>query len=148
MPQAHFMVAALQQARAAQALGEVPVGAVVVLDEQIIGEGHNRTIIDQDPSAHAEIVALRAAGQHLHNHRLTKCDLYVTLEPCVMCAGALLQARIRRLIFAAFDAREGAAGSRVNVLDSPLMNHRCAVHSGILKADARRLLKQFFADKR
>ncbi|MFT5260581.1 MAG: tRNA(adenine34) deaminase [Saprospiraceae bacterium] len=142
------MAEALQQAAAAQDIGEVPVGAVVTLNDEVIGVGHNRTIIDHDPSAHAEVVALRNAAKVLSNHRLNNCRLYVTLEPCVMCAGAILQARIEQVYFATFDARHGAAGSLVDVLNSPLMNHRCEVHSGILKDKSQQLLKDFFASKR
>ncbi len=143
-----YMRLALAQADAAAILGEVPVGAVVVLDGELIGQGHNRTRMDQDPSAHAEIVALRAAAKQQGNHRLNGAQLYVSLEPCVMCAGAILQARIERVVFGAPDVRFGAAGSVADVLNSPLMNHCCAVHGGVLKASSEKKLKQFFAAKR
>ncbi len=143
-----FMSAALEQARLAQGMNEVPVGAIVAYKGEIIGQGYNRTITDQDPSAHAEVVALRVAAKRIENHRLIGSELYVTLEPCVMCAGAILHARIARVVFATPDERSGAAGSIVDVLDSPLMNHRCQVQSGILQQKSANLLKQFFADKR
>ncbi len=145
---ASFMHLALQQAELAQNEGEVPVGAVVTLQDKVIGVGHNKTITNQDPSAHAEIVALRSAAQALGNHRLTGATLYVTLEPCVMCAGAILQARIAKLVFATPDERAGAAGSVVDVLNSPLMNHKCSVHSGVMKQEAKGLLSNFFAQRR
>ncbi len=139
---------ALAQAVIAQEKGEVPVGAVVVLDGEVIGSGYNQNRSLNDPSAHAEIMALRAAGQKINNYRQTGADLYVSLEPCVMCAGAILHARIQHLIFGAMDERWGAAGSVANVLDSPLLNHQCAVISGVLKNEAAQLISQFFAEKR
>lgn len=143
-----FMHLALQQAELAKAAGEVPVGAVVTLEGAIIGHGHNRTMTDQDPSAHAEIVALRCAAKTIGNHRLVAAKLYVTLEPCVMCAGAILQARISKVFFATTDERAGAAGSLVDVLNSPLMNHTCAVYRGVLKNQAKALLADFFVSRR
>ena len=142
------MTLALEQAKIAYAKGEVPVGAVVVLKGEIIGSGHNLNRTLTDPSAHAEIVALRNAAQSIGNHRLEKAHLFVTLEPCVMCAGAILHARIERLIYAAPDERWGAAGSVANVLDSPLLNHRCDIVSGIMQGEASTLLKTFFAQRR
>ncbi len=145
---AMFMAIALDEARAAERVGEVPVGAVVVHAGAVIGRGHNRAIPDHDPSAHAEIVALRAAGRALGNHRLTDATLYVTLEPCIMCAGAILHARIARLVYGAPDPRFGAAGSALNLLDSPFLNHRSEVTAGILRQEASALLDAFFAERR
>ena len=139
---------ALQQAKRAAEQGEVPVGAVVVLDQQVIGSGYNRSIIDHDPSAHAEIMALRDAGVTLSNYRLNDATLYVTLEPCIMCAGAILHARIARLVFGARDPRAGAAGSQLNLLESRFLNHQSAVVAGVMAAQCRQLLQDFFAAKR
>jgi len=142
------MKQALEQARAAAERGEVPVGAVVELNGEIIGSGFNLNRSLNDPSAHAEIIALRAAAQSIGNYRLNGANLYVTLEPCVMCAGAILHARIKRLVYAAPDERWGAAGSVANVLQSPLLNHRCEISSGILEPQAARLLSEFFSARR
>ena len=144
----HFMAQALELAEKAQALGEIPVGAVVVHDEQVIGQGFNQSISGHDPSAHAEIQSLRDAGRFRSNYRLTGSTLYVTLEPCVMCAGAILQARVQRVVFGAFDERYGAGGSRLNLLESGFLNHQCSVVSGVLKESCRQLLDQFFMDRR
>jgi len=142
------MQCALAQAQRAAELGEVPVGAVVELDGEIIGSGHNLNRSLNDPSAHAEIIALRAAAQSMGNYRLNGANLYVTLEPCVMCAGAILHARIKCVIFGAHDERWGAAGSIANVLQSPLLNHRCEIESGVLRQQAANLLTEFFRNKR
>ena len=139
---------AIQLAKSAQLLGEVPVGAVVVLDNNVIGEGHNRSICDNDPTAHAEIVALRAAASRMKNYRLPGAELYVTIEPCAMCAGAIVQARIQTVIFGAFDSKTGAAGSVLNILEEQKLNHRCTVVAGILERDCSRLIKSFFHSRR
>ncbi len=143
-----YMLLALEQARLAGQAGEVPVGAVVELKGEIIGSGYNQNRGLCDPSAHAEIIALREAALSIGNHRLTGANLYVSLEPCVMCAGAILHARIHRLIYAATDERWGAAGSVANVLESPLLNHQCAITAGVLKQQAASLLQNFFRDRR
>lgn len=142
------MQIALEQAVIAGQKGEVPVGAVVELNGEIIGTGHNQNRSLNDPSAHAEIIALRNAARHIGNYRLNGASLYVTLEPCVMCAGAILHARIKRVIYAAADERWGAAGSVANVLESPLLNHQCAITAGIAKQQAGSLLKDFFTARR
>lgn len=148
MSEVDFMHAALSLAEQAAAAGEVPVGAVVVKDGEIIGRGFNHPISAHDPTAHAEIAALREAGQRLGNYRLSGCDLYVTLEPCVMCAGAILHARIGRLIYGAEDPKTGACGSVANLFAEPRLNHRTAVFGGLLAAEAGALLHQFFAARR
>lgn len=142
------MTLALEQASLAAASGEVPVGAVVELEGEVVGLGYNRNRGLHDPSAHAEIMALRAAAKKIGNHRLTGANLYVTLEPCVMCAGAMLHARIDTLVYAAADERWGAAGSVANVLQSPLLNHRCEVIAGVMKQQAVDLLQTFFSARR
>lgn len=143
-----FLHEAIAQARLAEAAGEVPVGAVVVRDGIIIARGGNLMIANSDPTAHAEIVALRTAGQALHNYRLEGCDLYTTLEPCAMCAGAILHARIRRLIFAAPDPKAGACGSVLDVIRHPRLNHRVEVVPGLLAEDCGALLTTFFRARR
>jgi tRNA(adenine34) deaminase len=145
---AAFMRAALERAVAAGAGGEVPVGAVLVRDEQIIASGGNNPIASCDPTAHAEINALRAAGQALGGYRLTDTTLYVTLEPCVMCAAAIVHARVRRLVFGAWDPRAGGAGSITNVFTLPGVNHRVDVFGGVLMEECGRLLQDFFAERR
>lgn len=142
------MRAALAEAQKAEAAGEVPVGAVIVRDGQLLGAGHNSPIAGHDPSAHAEINALRAACAPLGNYRLDEATIYVTLEPCVMCAGALVHARIRRLVFGARDLRFGGAGSKFQVADSDLLNHRIELVEGVLGAQCMELLQRFFAGKR
>lgn len=139
---------ALDQARQGMALGEVPVGAVVCQSGKPIAKAHNRTLQDNDPTAHAEVVALRAAAQAIRNHRLEGTELYVTLEPCAMCLGALLHARVRRLVFAAYDERAGAAGSVLDLSAHPQLNHRVEVNGGLLRAEASELLANFFAERR
>jgi tRNA(adenine34) deaminase len=143
-----FMRRALELSAVAETTGEVPVGAVLVRGEQIIAEGANRPIASNDPTAHAEIEALRAGGQVLGSYRLTDTTLYVTLEPCAMCAAAIVHARVRRLVFGAWDPRAGAAGSIVNVFTLPAMNHRVDVFGGVLAEECTRQLKQFFAERR
>jgi len=144
-----FMQRALELARHAhEQHDEVPVGAVVVLDGNIIGEGCNQTISTHDPSAHAEMVALRAAGLAMANYRLPAATLYVTLEPCVMCAGALVHARVARVVYAANDPKTGAAGSVFDTLVSPLHNHRIAVEGGLRALEAGDLLRDFFRQRR
>ncbi len=143
-----FMEQARELAEKAQSLDEVPVGAVVVQDDRVIGQGFNRSIYEHDPSAHAEIQALRDAGRFLSNYRFPDCTLYVTLEPCVMCAGAILQARVRRVVFGAYDERCGAGGSRLNLLEAGFGNHRCSVVSGVMRESCQRLLGQFFRSRR
>ncbi len=142
------MERALELARRAEDEGEVPVGAVVVRDGVIIGEGWNRPISSHDPSAHAEIQALRDAATHLQNYRLPGTTLYVTLEPCPMCAGAIVHARVERVVFAAPDPRTGAAGSLLQLLQNPSLNHQCVVDSGLLMEQSSNLLKSFFRSRR
>ena len=143
-----FMREALAEARAAAAGGEVPIGAVAVFSGQIVARGQNRVLRDCDPTAHAEIVALRAAAQAVGNYRLTDCELYVTLEPCAMCAGAMIHARLGRLIYAAADPKAGAAGSVLDVLNHPRLNHQMAVTTGVLADECGELLRAFFRDRR
>ena len=147
-PDVGFMRAALRQAEAAAAAGEVPVGAVVVANGAVIAAGQNRSIRDNDPSAHAEIVALRAAAKEQSNHRLTGVTLYVSLEPCPMCVGAIVQARVSRLVFGAYDPKAGAAGSAIDLTDSPAFNHRFEVQGGLLADDCGKLLSEFFEQRR
>jgi tRNA(adenine34) deaminase len=143
-----FMGLALEQARLAAAAGEVPVGAVVVKDGQVIGAGRNAPVGESDPTAHAEVAALRAAAKALGNYRLDGCDLYVTLEPCAMCSGAILHARLRRVVFGAPDPKTGAAGSVTDLFSQPRLNHQTQVRGGVLAADCGALLSGFFADRR
>ena len=143
-----FMRHALGLARRAQEEGEVPVGAVVVLEERIIGEGWNRPISASDPSAHAEIQAMRAAASVRKNYRLIGATLYVTLEPCAMCVGAMFHARVRRVVFGAADAKTGAAGSTVNLFEEKRLNHHALVTGGVLAAECGALLSAFFASRR
>ena len=143
-----FMQRALELARQAEAAGEVPVGAVIVKDGVIVAEGWNHPIGANDPTAHAEIVALRAAGQALGTYRLTGTTLYVTLEPCAMCASAMVHARVQRLVYAATDPRAGAAGSVFNIVQHPSLNHRIEYTGGVLADDCGTLLRQFFQARR
>jgi tRNA(adenine34) deaminase len=143
-----FMAAALAEAHQAAERGEVPVGAVLVFDNRIIARAGNRTIADCDPTAHAEIVALRAAAKMLKNYRLPGATLYVTIEPCAMCCGAMIQARIARLVYGADDTKGGAVRSCFSVLDHPQLNHRVEVTSGVLADDSAAILKTFFSAKR
>jgi len=139
---------ALDEARAAEALGEVPVGAVVISDGRLIARGHNRREVDRDPLAHAELIALRQAAVRLGRWRLSGCTLYVTLEPCPMCAGALVNARIDRLVFATSDPRAGACGSIMNVVQDPRLNHRVEIGVGVLAGEAAARLQRFFRRRR
>ncbi|WP_418321483.1 tRNA adenosine(34) deaminase TadA [Piscinibacter sakaiensis] len=143
---------ALDQARNAWLVGEVPVGAVIVRPTadgpQVIATGYNRPITEHDPTAHAEIVALRHAAHLLGNYRLPELSVYVTLEPCAMCAMAMLHARVRRVVFGAADPKTGAAGSVLNLFESTALNHHCHLQGGVLAADSGRLLKEFFAERR
>ncbi|MEW6329912.1 MAG: tRNA adenosine(34) deaminase TadA [Pseudomonadota bacterium] len=143
-----FMRRALELARHAEQAGEVPVGAVVVLNGEVIGEGWNQPIVSRDPTAHAEIVALRAAAAHLKNYRLTDTTLYVTLEPCAMCAGAIVHARVARVVYGAADPKAGAAGSVFNLLDSSALNHRAQITRGILAEECGAVLRKFFEARR
>jgi tRNA(adenine34) deaminase len=139
---------AIDLAREAEAIGEVPVGAVVVLDGQVVGRGRNSPIALSDPTAHAEILALREASAAIGNYRLEQATLYVTLEPCVMCAGALVAARLHRLVFGARDLRFGGVRSKFRVADSELLNHRVEIVEGVLGAECATILQRFFAAKR
>lgn len=143
-----YMALALEQARLAWAEGEVPVGAVVVKDGAVIAAGYNQPIGRHDPTAHAEIVALRAAAEKLGNYRLPGCELYVTLEPCIMCSGAMMHARLARVVYAAVDPKTGAAGSVVNLFEQEQLNHHTAVEGGVMADEASSLLKAFFAERR
>ena len=143
-----FMQAALTEARRAEESGEVPVGAIVVRQGQIVGRGHNRNVLDNDATGHAEVVALREAGRTLGNHRLSDCELFVTIEPCAMCAGAIVHARVKRLIYGAFDAKAGAVQSVMRVLNHPQLNHLVEVDSGVLGAECAALIQEFFRRKR
>jgi tRNA(adenine34) deaminase len=143
-----FMRQAIDQARNAQTVGEVPVGAVIVLGDVVIATGFNNPIGSHDPTAHAEISALRAASEVLRNYRLPECELFVSLEPCAMCAGAILHSRIKRVVYGANDLKTGAAGSVVNLFDEPMLNHHTEVRRGVLAHDSVTLLQDFFAEKR
>ena len=147
-PDALAMRAALEQAKLAAAAGEVPVGAVVVVGGAVIATGHNCSVSESDPSGHAEIVALRKAAIRTGNYRLPSATLYVTLEPCVMCVGAIVQARIGRVVFGAYDPKAGAAGSAIDLSESPSFNHRFEINGGLLAADSKDLLRDFFASRR
>lgn len=139
---------ALDEANEAGRRGEVPIGAVIVADEKIVAAAGNRTITDCDPTAHAEMVALRAAAKEIGNHRLGAVTLYVTIEPCAMCAGAMIQARVGRLVYGAVDPKGGAVASCFAVLGHPKLNHRVEVTAGVLAEDSATLLKEFFAARR
>lgn len=144
----YWMRQALRLALRAQEEGEVPVGALLVLDNQVIGEGWNRPIGRHDPTAHAEIMALRQGGAVLQNYRLLNATLYVTLEPCVMCAGAMIHSRIGRLVYGAADMKTGAAGSLLDILRHPGMNHQLAITAGVLADDCAGMLSAFFRQRR
>ncbi len=143
-----YMREALRLAQQAAQAGEVPVGAVVVKDGVIVGRGSNAPISRHDPSAHAEMVALRDAAQHFGNYRLLGCELFVTLEPCVMCVGAMFHARIGRVVFGAHDYKTGAAGSVFNLFDETRLNHHARVHGGVLADECGKVLSDFFAARR
>ena len=147
-PDELWMEEALRAAQRALEAGEVPVGAVVVCDGKIIGRGWNRNITGNDPTAHAEIVALREAGAAIGNHRLAACELFATIEPCPMCAGALVHARINRLVYGADDPKAGAVRSVMQVLNHPQLNHRIEVRSGVLAGRSAELLQSFFKSRR
>ena len=148
MTDALFMQAALSQAHNAWALGEVPVGALVVRDGEVIATGFNQPIGTHDPTAHAEIMALRAAAAILGNYRLPGCELFVTLEPCVMCAGAMMHARLARVVYGAADPKTGACGSIVNLFEQEKLNHHTEVTGGVMALECGQLLKDFFAERR
>lgn len=143
-----FMQAALDAAGQGASDGEIPVGAVVVVGGEVIATAHNRTITDHDPAGHAEIVALRLAAAAEGNHRLNAATLYVTLEPCAMCMGAISQARVARLVFGAYDPKAGAAGSVIDLSESPALNHRIEINGGLLEDECSEILKRFFAIRR
>ena len=143
-----FMRMAMHAAAEAQRVGEVPVGAVLVKEGDVIAIGHNRPIIGHDPTAHAEIAALRAAAQTLGNYRLPGCTLYVTLEPCAMCAGAMMHARLARVVYGASDPKTGACGSVLNLFAEPRLNHHTEVQGGVLAEECGTMLSAFFAERR
>jgi len=142
------MEEALRSAQRALEAGEVPVGAVVVCEGRIVGRGWNRNLADHDPSAHAEIMALREAGQNLGNYRLGDCELFATIEPCAMCAGALIHARIRRLVYGADDPKTGAVHSVLALINHPGLNHQMAVRGGVLAGKSAEILQEFFRKRR
>ncbi|MDQ1811916.1 tRNA adenosine(34) deaminase TadA [Massilia sp. CCM 9210] len=148
MPDPAFMQLALEQAQHAWSLGEVPVGAVVVKDGEVIATGFNQPIGRHDPTAHAEIVALRAAAEKLGNYRLPGCELYVTLEPCVMCSGAMMHARLARVVFGAPDPKTGACGSVLNLFEQEQLNHHTELVGGVMALEASTMLRAFFAERR
>ncbi len=148
MTDLELMQAALGEAHAAGAADEVPIGAVVLFDGRIVARGQNRVLRDTDPTAHAEIIALRAAAQAIGNYRLTGCTLVSTLEPCAMCAGAMIHARIDRLVFAADDPKAGAAGSVLSVLNHAALNHQMGLDRGLLAEESTALLREFFQRRR
>ncbi len=143
-----WMEAALQEAVAAQMAGEVPVGAVIIWQDRIVGRAGNRSLLDSDPTAHAEIVALRQAGAAVGNHRLLDCEMFVTIEPCAMCAGALVQARLKRLVYGADDPKAGAVRSVLSVLNHPALNHHMETKAGVLAGRCSEILQSFFHARR
>lgn len=145
---AGWMEQALEQARLGAQAGEVPVGALVIRDGEIVGVGHNRNLLDHDPTAHAEMVALRDSARRLGNHRLSGCTVYATIEPCAMCAGALIHARVARLVYGASDPKAGAAGSVLQVLNHPELNHKMEITAGVLAEKCSEILQDFFRGKR
>ena len=142
------MDAALEQARLGLAAGEVPIGAVLVIDDEIVARGYNQPISSCDPTAHAEVLVLREAARAVGNYRLTDADLYVTLEPCLMCVGALVHARVRSVTYGATEPKTGALVSTVRALDTPGLNHRFTVAGGVREEEARELIQEFFREKR
>jgi len=144
----YYLKEAIKEAKKAAKIDEVPVGAVVVCDNRIIGRGYNQNIKLNDPTAHAEVAAIKKAAKHLGNYRLNNCKIYVTIEPCAMCAGAIVWARISEVIFGAYDEKAGACGSIFNVVENKKLNHRAKVVSGILEKECRALLQDFFRKKR
>jgi tRNA(adenine34) deaminase len=147
-PDEYFMQLALAQAALAAQAGEVPVGALVTCGGEVIATGRNAPIEGHDPTAHAEMIALRAAAKVLGNYRLVDCTLYATLEPCAMCSGAMLHARLKRVVFGAFDAKTGAAGSVINLFDQPKLNHQTVLNGGMLASESAAMLKAFFSQRR
>lgn len=145
---AFWMERALELARAAAEAGEVPVGAIIIKEGEILGQGHNRNLIESDPIAHAEIVALRQAASHAGNHRLIGATMFATIEPCSMCAGAMVHARLARLVYGASDPKAGAAGSVLQVINHPRLNHQMDVTSGVLADKCSEVLREFFRTKR
>jgi tRNA(Arg) A34 adenosine deaminase TadA len=145
---AKWLERALDQARLALESGEVPVGALVIKDGELLGAGHNRNLLDHDPTAHAEVVALRQAAARIGNYRLTGCTMYATIEPCAMCAGALIHSRIARLVYGAADPKAGAAGSVLQVLNHPSLNHQMEVTAGVLADRCSEILQDFFRQRR
>lgn len=143
-----YMRLALEEATQAEAEGEVPVGAVVVCRGNVVGRGHNRNLLDNDPTAHAEVLALRQAAQLLGNHRLADCELFATIEPCAMCAGALVHARLKRLVYGASDPKAGAVQSVLQVLNNPRLNHQMEVVSGVLATESTAMMQAFFRRRR
>ena len=143
-----WMEEALRAAQRALDSGEVPVGAVVIHQGEIVGRGFNRNILDSDPTAHAEVVALREAGAAIGNHRLSNCEIFVTIEPCAMCSGAMVHARIRRLVYGADDPKAGAVHSALHVLNHPALNHRVDVRAGVLAGRCAEILQEFFRSRR
>ena len=143
-----WMKLALEQARLAQAMSEVPVGAVLVQDDQLIASTHNQPISNNDPTAHAEIQLLRAAGKQLNNYRYPDTTLYVTLEPCTMCLGAMIHARVSRIVFGAYDQKTGVCGSCTDLSTSQCFNHTIAIEGGVLENNCKQLLQQFFKNRR
>lgn len=143
-----WMKLALEQARLAQAMSEVPVGAVLVQDDQLIASAHNQPIYSNDPTAHAEIQLLRAAGKQLNNYRFPDTTLYVTLEPCTMCLGAMIHARVSRIVFGAYDQKTGVCGSCTDLSTSQCFNHTIAIEGGVLANDCKQLLQEFFKKRR
>lgn len=143
-----WMEEALRCAQRALEMSEVPVGAVIVCEGKIVGRGWNRNISDRDPSAHAEIIALREAGEHIGNHRLERCELFVTIEPCAMCAGAMVHARIQRLVYGSDDPKAGAVHSVMQVLNHPRLNHRIEIRGGVLAGRSAEILQTFFKNRR
>ena len=148
MPDADFMALALAQAQHAWRLGEVPVGAVVVKDGELVAVGYNQPIGRHDPTAHAEIVALRAAAEKIGNYRLPGCELFVTLEPCAMCSGAMMHARLARVVYGATDPKTGACGSVLNLFEHEKLNHHTVLVGGVLADEASAMLRGFFAERR
>lgn len=144
----YFLSEAIKEAKKAQKFGEVPVGAVITLNDKIIARGRNKSITSNDPSAHAEIVAIRNAGKKLNNYRLDGCKLYVTVEPCPMCAGALIWARISELVFGAYDTKSGACGSVINILSNKKFNHHIKATGGVLEPKCRTIIQKFFSNRR
>ena len=147
LPHTHFMQHALSLAKKAQAQGEIPVGAILVLNHEIIGESYNQAITLHDPTAHAEILALRDAGQKIQNYRFMDATLYVTLEPCNMCVGALIHARVKNLVFGALDPKTGSVATHLHLLEQTMFNHKIAWEGGCLAKECGQLLTDFFRDK-